>query len=152
MSPYDFHSPCNSHDPLFHVVHSLLHRGPANAAQINKDYADMCIRNVLFKSFKKKAAGCSQGKQPLEPIPVPIEAMAEVLSYLSRTERARLVLTNHQMAQIIVSGINAERRKVSPVFIPIPFPLTRWELRSSTPPRAGCWLPAATGRGSPFSL
>lgn len=56
----------------------------------------------------------TKAKHPdIRPIPVPTAVLEEVLSFLPRVERARLVLVSRQAADAIVPGVNAERQKVS---------------------------------------
>lgn len=98
----------------------------------------------LKRGFLKqpKTVGRTQHRhqQQLEPIPVSTEVLTKVLSYLPRAERARLCLTNSQMAQSIVPGVNAERQKVSlPLPPPSPKPLTDDTNFSFSPPHRACF-------------
>lgn len=49
----------------------------------------------------------------MEPIFLPTDALAEVLSFLSLVEREGLALCSAQMAQVIVPRVNAARKRVS---------------------------------------
>ena len=56
-----------------------------------------------------------QPQQPVVvrgPIPLPIDALREVISFIPRAQRTALALGSRQMASVIVPGVSAEREKV----------------------------------------
>lgn len=58
-------------------------------------------------SQRKKIAGIT--------IPLPTDALREIICFLPRAQRAPLVMVCSQMADVVVRTVNAERREVSPL-------------------------------------
>ena len=65
-------------------------------------------------------------KEEMGPIPLPVDALAEIIRFIPQAQRAPLVLANSQLADTVLSVTTTQRREVSPCTTPptLPLPLS----------------------------